>query len=425
MSLKMMDSKNIDDEQKKDMKQCIEISDSEDKDSEEDNQILTNLRTGLVNSGNDCFINSAIQCLAVSPFIHEFIKRYREEDNKMVLIINKYKLGKLKADEIQEYIKKLLDENKNIIGEEKRILKQIEKYSGDIFIYTCCKELVNNLHSRNYKNISCQTLISVAKEITVTSGFEHLFTGEQNDPHEFLAFLLDKMHNSKSSEVKIELPAHYDTLDPYYKLYLKHLKTRFQNDFSMFVKNFYYYILNCVECSACNNQTLDASPNDIMCVSLPYNWKSNNNIRLEECIQEMFSVEDIEYKCEKCGNTENNRIDKKLLTKPKTLIIKIKKYAQIGRMLAKVNKMVHYPETISLKDYFCGVEIQDYHLYGVINHIGNIGGGHYYSFIKDYNKDYQFENKWYLCNDTNVKEISLNEVMQSNNAYMLFYHSNN
>jgi len=276
-----------------------------------------------------------------------------------------------------------------------------------------------------YKNISCGTLISVSKEITDSTGFEHLFSGEQNDPHELMAFLLDKIHNAKSTQVKIELPANYESMDPYFKLYLKHIKNRYQNDFSMFVKNFYYYILNCIECSNCNNQSLDVSPNDIMCVSLPSNWQSNDNIQLEECINEMFRVEGIDYKCEKCGNTEHNRMDKKILTKPKTLIIKIKRYAQIGRMLAKINKMVHYPETINLGQYFCGVGIQDYHLYGIINHIGSIGGGHYYSYVKDYNKDYQFENKWYLCNDTNVREIPFDNVMQSNNAYMLFYHSNN
>jgi ubiquitin C-terminal hydrolase len=392
---------------------------------DEDLQIVVEPRTGLFNSGNDCFINSAIQCFAVSPFIHEFLKRYREDDNKMVFIINKYELGKLKADEMQEYIEKLLLDNKNIIEEEKRILTQISKKSGDIFIYTCFKELIINLHSRNYKNISCNTLMSVAKEITDSSGFEHLFSGEQNDPHELMAFLLDKMHNAKSTKVEIKLPGNYESMDSYSKLYLKHFKSRYENDFSMFVKSFYYYILNCIECNNCNHQSQDASPNDIMCVALPSNWQSNNNIRLEECIHEMFKVEDIDYKCEKCGNTEHNRMDKKLLTRPKTLIIKIKRYAQMGRMLVKVNKMVHYPETINLKEYLCGVGIQDYHLYGVINHIGSLGGGHYYSYIKDYNKDNQFENRWYLCNDTNVREIPFDDVMKSNNAYILFYHSNN
>jgi len=383
-------------------------------------------RTGLINRGNDCFINSAIQCLAVSPFIHSFINRYHIDDVKMINIINKYNLGKLKADQMRDYIEKLLaDKPEDIPLNDIRILKQVAKNSGDIFIYICFKELITNLHSRMYKNISCNTLISVAQELSEETGFSHLFSGEQNDPHEFMAFILDKIHNAKSSNVSIDLPKNFETLDPYFQLYLKHFRNRYQNDFSMFVKNFYYYILNCIECSNCNNHSFDVSPNDIMCVSLPGNWRSNTNIQLEECINEMFKVEGIEYKCEKCGNTSHNRMDKKILTKPKTLIIKIKRYAQIGKVLAKINKMVHYPKSFNLSKYFCGVGMEDYHLYGVINHIGALGGGHYYSFVKDYNKECQFEDRWYVCNDSNVKEIPCDEAMSSNNAYMLFYHSNN
>jgi ubiquitin C-terminal hydrolase len=394
--------------------------------------VIKPLRTGLINRGNDCFINAAIQCLAVSPFIHAFIKRYQVDDNKMVRVINKYNLGKLKSDEMQEYVEKLLEENLDIIPDEKRILEQVAKRSGDIFIYVCFKELINNIQSRKHKTIACSTLISVAQEISENTGFEHLFSGEQNDPHELMAFLLDKIHSAKANSVSIELPANFEELDKYFKLYLNHFKSRYQNDFSMFVRNFYYYILNCIECSSCSNQTFDVSPNDIMCVSLPVNWRSAENISLDNCISEMFKVEGIDYKCEKCGNTEHNRMDKKLLTKPKTLIIKIKRYTQIGQMLVKVNKMIQYPEYINLAQYFCGVGMEDYKLYAVINHIGSMGGGHYYSYIRDMNiitennkQRYEFEDRWYLCNDSNVREMSFEEVMQSNNAYMLFYHSDN
>lgn len=382
-------------------------------------------RTGLSNRGNDCFINAAIQCLAVSPFIHAFIKRYHNDDIKIIKIINKYNLGCLKSDQMKEYIEILLQKNPDIIDYEKNILQHIAKHSGDIFIYTCFKELINNLHSRSNKTTNCNTLITVSQEISQNSGFEHLFSGEQNDPHEFMAYILDKLHNAKSGKVSIDLPENYENLDQYFKLYLQHFRNRYQNDFSMFVKSFYYYILNCIECNNCNKRSLEASPNDIMCVSLPQNWKTNDNIHLDECISEMFKVEGIDYTCEHCNNKENNRMDRKLLTKPKTLIIKIKRYAQIGNVFAKINKFITYPEKLSLSKYFCGVNMLDYHLYAVINHIGTMNAGHYYSYVKDYNKNYEFENRWYVCNDSSVNEISLDEAMKSQYAYILFYHSDN
>ena len=92
--------------------------------------------------------------------------------------------------------------------------------------------------------LNCKTFLLVAKEISQNSGFQHLFTGEQNDPHEFMAFLLDKIHNSKSCNVNIEIPPNID--DVYKLKYLEHFKSRYQNDFSLFVKNLYYYILNII-----------------------------------------------------------------------------------------------------------------------------------------------------------------------------------
>ena len=176
-----------------------------------------------------------------------------------------------------------------------------------------------------------------------------------------------------------------------------------------------------------------------MCLSIPSTHSRNiqdkqheNQLTLNDCINEMFKVECIDYKCSTCGNTENNRCEKKLLTKPKTLIIKLKRYIQNGNVLGKINKFIKYPETLDLSLKYCGSDIEKYHLYSVINHNGTLNNGHYYSYIKNNIKDYsknlnqqEFEDNWFLCNDSVVNEMSYNNVLNSNNAYVLFYHSNN
>ena len=54
-----------------------------------------------------------------------------------------------------------------------------------------------------------------------------------------------------------------------------------------------------------------------------------------------------------------------------------------------------------------------YDLYGVVNHQGVLGGGHYYSFVK--------ANGMWLCfNDDQVTAASEASVV-SQNAYILFY----
>lgn len=379
-------------------------------------------RCGLQNNGNECFINAAIQCLAISPAILGFISNYINEDKKMIELIGKYNLGKFKADNINVECKKILEENNNVLEPiEKHILSQLANHSEDIYIYISFKEIIKNINENRGVVLNNSRFLSIIKEITDGSGFEHLFSGEQNDPHEFMAYLFDKLHLAKKTKVKIDLPSNIEEINEYYKIYLKSFKTQYENNYSYFVKNLYYYILNCVECSKCKNKLNDTSPNDILSVSIPDNIEGN--ISLYDCLNNMFNTEAITYKCEKCGNNENNRIEKKILTKPKTLIIKIKRYELIGTTLRKINKMIEYPAILNSKDYYCGDDKDKclYELYGIINHSGILNGGHYYSYIKDISKNGSFEKQWICCNDSRVFNITDENAMTSQNAYMLFY----
>lgn len=382
------------------------------------------LRPGLLNRGNECFINSVMQCLAVSPFIHGFIAKYNQDDEDMIKLIKKYDLNRLKTDILPDVINKLLANNLSIPDSERISLSRVAKKCADFYIYICFKDIITGLQTRRKPVESCSTFLSITSDIAKDGGFAHLFSGEQNDPHEFLVYLLDRIHTAKSSNVKIDIPVGYEPDKLYLKLYLEHFKKRYENDFSMFVKNFYYYMLTCIECSNCHHISYDVSPNDIMCINLPDDWQRKPNLTLDECIADYFKVEAIDYKCEKCGNSANNRQDKKLLTRPKTIIIKLKRYTQMGSSLYKVNKFIEYPSMLKLSKYLCSGEEGEYELYGVINHIGLLNSGHYYSFIRDYslvNGNGNFSNGWMLCNDTQVSHISEKEALKSTNAYMLFY----
>ena len=408
------------------IKKTINFKDTEDtretEDKEQSRMDLV-LRPGLINPGNECFINSMMQCLAVSPFIYEFIQKYMQDDREMIDIIKKYDLNLLDIDCIKDRIVELLETNLSIPANERFILSKIANKCGDFYIYICFKEIMIALQTRRQPVENCRAFIKITSEIAKEGGFDYLFSGEQNDPHEFLVYLLDKIHNAKSSKVKIDIPANADKL--YLKLYLEHFKKRYENDFSMFVKNFYYYMLTCIECHNCNDITYNVNPNDIMCVNLPDDWQHKPSLSLDECIADYFKVEAIDYQCEKCGNKLHNRQDKKLLTKPRTLIIKIKRYTQMGNTLVKVNKIIEYPSVLKLNPYLCSGEAGNYELYGVINHIGLLNSGHYYSFIRDFyieSGKNKFSQNWMVCNDTQVSHLDTHEAINSKNAYILFYH---
>lgn len=60
-----------------------------------------------------------------------------------------------------------------------------------------------------------------------------------------------------------------------------------------------------------------------------------------------------------------------------------------------------------------------YDLYGVVNHSGSLGGGHYTSMCFN-----EIEEKWHNFNDSMVSEVKPHEVDQdlvTPRAYVLFY----
>lgn len=404
----------------------IEIPDSEE---EMEVEISTKpvldfaIRPGLANNGNECFINSTMQCLAVSPFINSFIKKYEISDSNIITLINKYDLNKLRFDEMPDAIKKLIATTK-IPPPEQVLLEHIAAKCADIYIYICFKQIMLNLHSRKDQITTCANFMNITRDVSKGSGFEHLFNGTQNDPHEFLVYLLDRLHSAKASRVAMEIPSSYEPDKIHLKLYLEHFKKRYENDFSMFVKNFYYYMLTCIECQECKHITYDVSPNDVICVNLPDDWQQKALLTLDDCIADYFKVEGIDYRCEKCHNTTGNRQDRKILTRPRTVIIKLKRYTQMNGGLHKILKFIQYPKVLALDKYQCSSDSKPYELYGVINHVGFMNGGHYYSFIRDYDPATEkFSKGWMACNDAQVSNISEEEALHSKNAYILFYHN--
>ena len=77
---------------------------------------------------------------------------------------------------------------------------------------------------------------------------------------------------------------------------------------------------------------------------------------------------------------------------------------------------VEFEEILELKDfidYECGYNEESlYCLFGVINHIGSLESGHYYSYILN-------NDSWYEFNDRIVQLID--NDFDTSNAYILFY----
>ena len=103
---------------------------------------------------------------------------------------------------------------------------------------------------------------------------------------------------------------------------------------------------------------------------------------------------------------------------PNILIISFKRFTNTNQ---KLENSVDYPiEGLNLQKYVVGYDRNDsiYDLYAVVNHIGNVNGGHYFSFCKNGNKN------WLLYNDSKVLECPLDKI-KSNMSYILMYKKRN
>jgi ubiquitin C-terminal hydrolase len=136
------------------------------------------------------------------------------------------------------------------------------------------------------------------------------------------------------------------------------------------------------------------------------------SITLEDCLKETFKSEIMDG--------ENAWYDEKDKTKktvyklsalchtPCILILHLKRWVHLNKIHARVSA----PFILDMTPYTIYKESCLYSLFGIINHEGDIGRGHYYSYVK--------KDQWYSLNDGFVQSISEQSLIHPEN-YCLFY----
>ncbi|EGR34421.1 ubiquitin specific peptidase 31, putative [Ichthyophthirius multifiliis] len=162
-------------------------------------------------------------------------------------------------------------------------------------------------------------------------------------------------------------------------------------------------------------------------------------INIYDCFSQFQQIEELKesnlWFCAFCQKNQKAFKQINLYTTPQVLILHLKRFKTDQD---KITKYISFPlQNLDLKDYvqkqytsqypFQGQDIiiqpqyklfQEknklvYDLYAVINHQGNLNGGHYTAFA--FNQD-----KWWLFNDSEVKQVNEKDVC-TDQAYILFY----
>ena len=326
--------------------------------------------SGLANLGNTCFINSCMQILS-----------------------HTYKLNEV-----------LDDTNIN-----NKLNKQV-----DSFLIIEWNQLRKMLWKENC-TVSPVKWINTVHKIAKVKGAMLFTEFSQNDSHEFLLFILDCFHNSLKREVDMKIKGNIESeQDKLAVSCYKMIKNLYENEYSEILNLFFG--IHVSQISDIDNQVLSYNPEPFLNIDIPIPEKKN--ISIIDCLDEYTNYELLDKENQWFYEKLNKKIDAKkniiFWSFPEIFIVTFKRFKN---SLKKDQRLIDFPiENLNLSKYVKGYDKQGYiyDLYGIINHSGNLMGGHYWSYIKNANGN------WYTFNDTIVKQMEVNKLI-SVNAYCLFY----
>lgn len=324
-------------------------------------------QTGLINLGNTCFFNTALQCInSVKYFVGYFLSNQYHED----------------------------------INLQKKETEFVECYSNFL---------------KAFWSENCQVKPVKLKE--VMGKFYDPYSGfRQNDSAECYCKILELLHEGLSYKVEI-IPVDNGKpktlMDRVNLMAIETWKTRYKDDFSIPLKMFYGQYWSRVKCMECKNISHNFDPFGV--INLPVSDETNT---LEDCINTYILSENMEganqINCEKCNKKCNGKKKSSIWKLPPVLTIAFNRFDDYGR---KINKHIEFPITkVNFGDLV--EKLSDrravYDLVSIANHSGGLNGGHYWSYGKGTN------GKWYEYNDSEVSEIG-SDILVSSTAYYLVY----
>lgn len=143
-----------------------------------------------------------------------------------------------------------------------------------------------------------------------------------------------------------------------------------------------------------------------------------SNIDINYCLETMQKKEDMGkdslVDCSKCGKKTEREVCYIIEKAPKLFLIQLKRFKtdidyKTGTIeKRKVSTMIELKESIAIKD-------QEFELYGVVNHYGEIDKGHYTACVKR-----PTDGQWFLYDDEKVSRVTFKDV-SAEAAYLLFF----
>jgi ubiquitin C-terminal hydrolase/tetratricopeptide (TPR) repeat protein len=163
--------------------------------------------------------------------------------------------------------------------------------------------------------------------------------------------------------------------------------------------------------------------------------KIGHHLTLDDCFENFTHSERLDeenrWYCSKCKDHVRAEKTMSLWRLPNVLVVHLKRFEfKHSLRREKLETFIEFPlEDLDMTKY-CAADTKEdfvksnilssYDLFGVVNHYGRLGFGHYNAYARRWNED-GIESDWILFDDSSVRSGVTTEDIVSNSAYILFY----